>query len=95
MLVALVADPALAGGDPPALTEDGLELVKNDRLDPVYRRPGVNFSAYSKIMLDNMEAAFKKPWTIRADDRADARIKLKKWAIALRDGLDEARGIER
>jgi hypothetical protein len=32
-------------------------------------------------------------WTTRADNRAAARLMLKKWAVALREGLNEARGI--
>ena len=38
MLAASLADPALAGEDPPSVTYDGLELVKKGRLDIVYRR---------------------------------------------------------
>jgi uncharacterized protein DUF3313 len=34
-------------------------------------------------------------WTTRADNRADARIMLKKWAGTLREGLNEARGMSK
>ena len=63
MLATSLADPALAGEDPPSVTYDGLELVKKGRLDIVYRRPGVDLSGYSKFMLDPFEVAFKKQWT--------------------------------
>ena len=54
---------AMAADPPPATTHDGLEIVKDSRLDLVYRRPGVDMSGYTKIMLDPVEVAFKKQWT--------------------------------
>jgi hypothetical protein len=63
LLAVIVAGPASAADEPPAVSPDGLELVKKSRLDIVYRRPGVDFAGYSKIMLDPVEVAFKKQWT--------------------------------
>ena len=63
VLAVIFTGSAYAADEPPALTPDGLELVKKSRLDVVYRRPGVDFAGYSKIMLDPVEVAFKKQWT--------------------------------
>jgi len=63
LLSALLAGPAIAADKPPATTPDGLELVKNSKLDLAYRMPGVDLSGYRKIMLDPVEVAFKKQWT--------------------------------
>lgn len=63
MLATLVTGTAFAADPPPPVSHDGLELVKKARYDVVYRRPGVDFSVYSKIMLDPVEVAFKKQWT--------------------------------
>lgn len=63
VLGTLIAGSALAADKPPAVSHDGLELVDKARFDVVYRRPGVDFSVYSKIMLDPVEVAFKKQWT--------------------------------
>ena len=63
MLAMMSAGAASAADDPPAVSPDGLELVKKSKLDVVYRRPGVDFAGYSRIMLDPVEVAFKKQWT--------------------------------
>lgn len=57
------AGAAPAAEEPPAVTHDGLELVRKGRLDLVYRRPGADFNDYNKFMLDPFEVAFKKEWT--------------------------------
>jgi hypothetical protein len=62
-LMAMASGNAWAAEELPAVTHDGLELVKKSRLDVVYRRAGVDFGGYSKIMLDPFEVAFKKQWT--------------------------------
>jgi len=74
---------ALAADPPPATTPDGLELVKNSKLDLVYRRPGVDLAPYTKIILDPVEVAFKKQWTqdfrqVSRHDRERIRSELAK-----------------
>jgi hypothetical protein len=43
-----------------AAADEGLEPVKVTGLDHVYARPGVNLSAYDKVMLDPVEVSFAK-----------------------------------
>jgi hypothetical protein len=81
MISTLGIGAAWAAKEPPPVTDDGLELVKKGRLDVVYRRPGVDFSVYSKIMLDPVEVAFKKQWTqdfrrVSSNDRERIRSEL-------------------
>ncbi len=42
-------------------TLDGLERVESRRLDAVFMRPGVDFSVYSGVVLDDPELAFRTP----------------------------------
>lgn len=88
VVVALVlggfaAFSAGAAAPPPTTTHDGLELVKDSRLDLVYRRPGVDMTGYTKLMLDPVEVAFKKQWTqdfrqVSKHDRERIRSELAK-----------------
>lgn len=60
----LLAAPALAwaqGDIDPILTE-GMELVEKDRRGAIYADPGVDWSGYSKIILDDATVAFRKNW---------------------------------
>jgi hypothetical protein len=43
-----------------ATTEEGLAPIKVTGLDHVYARPGINLSAYDKVMLDPVEVSFAK-----------------------------------
>jgi hypothetical protein len=43
-----------------AAAEEGLKPVKITGLDHVYARPGINLSAYDKVMLDPVEVSFAK-----------------------------------
>lgn len=83
VLGTLFAGPVLAADKPPAVSHDGLQLVEKARFDVVYRRPGVDFGVYSKIMLDPVEVAFKKQWTqdfrqVSKSDRERIRSELAK-----------------
>lgn len=83
VLLATAGVNAMAADPPPATTPDGLERVKNSRLDLVYRRPGVDLSGYTKILLDPVEVAFKKQWTrdfreVSKHDRERIRSELAK-----------------
>ncbi len=82
VLALTVAVPASAAEDA-AVTPDGLELVKKSRLDILYRRPGVDFAGYSKMMLDPVDVAFKKQWArdfkqVSNSDREQIRSELAK-----------------
>jgi len=66
-LAAVAAAPALAQ----ATTEwDGLVHVKSKRLKAVFLLPGADFRAYSKVMIDPPESAFRKDW-VRDYNRAN------------------------
>jgi hypothetical protein len=44
----------------PATADEGLATVKVAGLDHVFARPGINLSAYDKVMLDPVEVSFVK-----------------------------------
>jgi len=72
---------AMAADPPPATTHDGLELVQNSRFDVVYRRAGVDFAGYTRLMVDPFQVEFKKQWTrefhkISESDRERIRSEL-------------------
>lgn len=41
---------------------DGLKQVESSRLDGVFLKPGADFRAYTKVMLDPTEVAFEQNW---------------------------------
>jgi hypothetical protein len=66
-----------------AAADEGLEPVKVTGLDHVYARPGVNLSAYDKVMLDPVEVSFAKSGTpdraggpITAAEKQQIRVRL-------------------
>lgn len=58
----LMATPALAKKDLPAVNEDGMQLVKDTRMSTIYADPDADLSAYKKIILMDASVAFKKNW---------------------------------
>ena len=46
----------------PPTNWDGLVQVKSKRLNYVYLMPGADFRAYTKVMIDPTEVAFRKDW---------------------------------
>jgi len=61
--ILLLSAPALyAGTDDAVVSIDGLELVEKDRNGAIYAEPGVDWSHYEKIMLDDATVAFRKNW---------------------------------
>ncbi|MFC1701768.1 DUF3313 family protein [Pseudomonadota bacterium] len=49
-------------GDPPEVTVDGLQLVKDTKMALVYAKPGVDLSQYNRIYLTEPQIAFTKNW---------------------------------
>jgi hypothetical protein len=89
--IAAVAFIALAHGadkpTPPA-TWNGLELTQSKALDLLYKKPGVTFSTYRRIMLDPVEVDFRKNWTpdprrVSSSDRERIRKELAEAARAV------------
>ncbi len=60
LLAACAPQPTSAQQDG-YVSPDGLEQVDARRLDVAYVRPGVDFSQYSGVMLDEPELAFRTP----------------------------------
>jgi hypothetical protein len=56
--------PALAA-DPPSSPFPGLELVPSKNVGLLYRRPGVDMSTYSKIIIGEPAVEFSKNWNPR------------------------------
>jgi Protein of unknown function (DUF3313) len=61
-LILAVLSPSLATGDSPF---SGLELVASKNVGALYRRPDVDISAYSKIMIGEPAVEFSKSWNPR------------------------------
>lgn len=74
--LAIATAPALAQRQQPPVEWDGLMLVDSDRFDVAYLAPGVDFSVYTKVMIDPTQAAFKKDWVrdYNRDAQLSARI---------------------
>ena len=53
---------AVAGNNPPEVTEDGLLLLKDTKLALVYAAPGASLEGYKRIILLEPHVAFKKNW---------------------------------
>ena len=61
-LLCLVAAAAGARDVPPEVDKDGLHRVENSELRLVYKRPGVDFRRYDKVILLEVYVAFQKNW---------------------------------
>jgi hypothetical protein len=64
-VLAAVLLPSLAVGDSPSSPFPGLELVASKNVGVLYRRPDVDTSAYSKIMIGEPAIEFSKNWNPR------------------------------
>lgn len=64
-LVVMLLTPAMAfpaEDAAPQVSMEGLELVEKDRRGEIYADPGVNWSLYGRIQLDEATVAFRKNW---------------------------------
>ena len=61
-----LSSPMVAWGQndapPPEVSLDGLELVEKSRHKEIYRAPGVDWTIYDKIQIDEATVAFRKNW---------------------------------
>jgi Protein of unknown function (DUF3313) len=65
-IVLAVLSPSLAAaGDSPSSPFPGLELVPSKNIGTLFRRPDVDTSAYSKIMIGEPVVEFSKNWNPR------------------------------
>lgn len=60
--VALSFATFAADKEPPAMTVDGLHLVKGTKMARVYTKPGVDLSVYNRIYLVKPIVSFMKDW---------------------------------
>lgn len=65
LLMALLFSQAasiVASDSVPEISMEGLELVEKDRRGEIYADPGIDWSVYSRIQLDEATIAFRKNW---------------------------------
>lgn len=62
MALAALPFTAFAAPDTPEVSTDGMQLVEKDGRGSIYADPGVDWSEYSKIMLDDATVAFRRNW---------------------------------
>lgn len=67
--------PILAKTDPPAVNDEGMELVENSELATVYAVPGADLSIYNRIILLDATVAFKKNWQRHQNRRNPLKVK--------------------
>ncbi len=63
-----------SGEDPPAVSSDGLNLVKHTEFAVVYVKPGASLKAYDKFALLDCFVSFKKDWRQDMEDEGDNLI---------------------
>src|SRR4249919_2188936 len=73
----LLAGCVIAPG-PPASTPDGLVRRESKNVESLYTAKGLSLARYHRVMLDNVDVAFKSDWQSRhpevpADDIAAIR----------------------
>ena len=61
-LAAPMAAWSEAEPEAPEVSLDGLELVEESRRRELYRAPGVDWSIYDKVQIDEATVAFQKHW---------------------------------
>jgi hypothetical protein len=64
LILGLAATPAAvqAEPEPPEISLEGLELVEKDRRGELYAAPGIDWSVYDEIQLDQATVAFRRHW---------------------------------
>jgi hypothetical protein len=55
-------------------TPDGLQKRANSRVDSVYAAPGASLARYRRVMLDELDVAFKADWQQRHPDISPTEI---------------------
>jgi hypothetical protein len=55
-------------------TPDGLQKRANSRVDSVYAAPGASLARYRRVMLDELDVAFKADWQQRHTDISPTEI---------------------
>ena len=87
-LAAPMAAWSEAEPEPPEVSLDGLELVDESRRRELYRAPGVDWSIYDKIQIDEATVAFRKNW-LRDQNRTQFNRIRKEDMERIRTGMVE------
>lgn len=53
---------ACAGSPKPAVSEDGLQLIKVKNIDTMYWREGASLAGYDRVMIMQPEVSFRQNW---------------------------------
>jgi len=73
--MAAASTAAIAESEPPEISLEGLELVEKDRQGEIYADPGIDWSIYDKIQLDNATVAFRKNWKRNQNRQMTFKVK--------------------
>ena len=71
-----LAVPAMAAEDSYEVPTGGMQLIEKDSRGAIYADKGVDWSVYSKIMLDDATVAFRKNWERDQRSTAGSRISI-------------------
>ena len=71
MLSMMIATPALAKKNLPAINDEGMELIKDSKMTTIYADPNADLGIYNRIWLKPATVAFKKNWQ-RDQNRSNA-----------------------
>lgn len=71
LVTTLLLGACTTSSDKPATTDDGLQLVKDSKVDTAYMAPGADFSEYNRVNIANVDVSFQKDWL--RDQNRDAR----------------------
>lgn len=64
-LTSVALSACVIAPDAPVRTPDGLEKVQSPNVDSLYVAPGMSLAPYRRVMLDNVDVAFKADWQQR------------------------------
>ena len=70
-----LAAQAQSPAEPPEVSLDGLEQVEKTRHKEIYRAPGVDWSSYDAIIIDEATVAFRKNWQRDQNRRQPHKIR--------------------
>jgi hypothetical protein len=64
-LASVALSACVIAPDAPVRTPDGLVKVQSPNVDSLYVAPGMSLAPYRRVMLDNVDVAFKADWQTR------------------------------
>jgi hypothetical protein len=73
-LLAVLVEGCVIAPSPGPTTPDGLQQRANSRVDSVYAAPGASLVRYRRVMLDELDVAFKADWQQRRPEISSTEI---------------------